>query len=180
MSNYRLDEQKEKALVSWVKSASSGLETIWTFQDAWGTNKGVRPNTPFFALSISSGPRIVGGADIGNSGLDTWEYRRRKEFTLSVGVYARNGHLALLQRVVDSLDHASVLESFRSVGLFYLSHGTMQEISSFLETSTELRAMVDIFFAYKDSTIDTTKEIHSVELQFDYDVKKGGITIENQ
>ena len=168
MQKFRLDIEREKALVAWLALAT-GIEVMCDKQDAHdGVTNTKRPDLPYVLLNIISGPRKIGEADKTWKEDDTWDYKRHKEITVSVNVYANNNHLGLMEIIQDSLDHDTVLIEFRSAGLAFLNATNPSDISTLLDTKTEFRVTMDIIFGYAKTTQDEPGEIRTVEMDHDY------------
>ena len=163
MSQYRLDETKENALIQWAHNAM-GVTVIWNYQDVFGSRKAKIPELPFATLSITTGPSNLGSGFKKYKETETWEIYIRKRFTLSVDVFARNGHLELINNLQNSLAKDSVLISLRESGLSFWNHTEPSDITVIEETSHEFRATMDFVFSYNQIIEDAPGEIQTVKI----------------
>ncbi len=153
MGAYRLDETKELAIYTWV-SSMLGITTIWDKPNA------PRPALPYATLNISGGGRKEGEPEERYKELDTWTYPHRKVLTLTVNIFAEEGHLAYGDDLVNSLSLPTVQDTLRAAGFAIRGSSDVMDISRLLDTKYELRAGVDIFLAYETDVDDVPGEIH--------------------
>jgi len=78
----------------------------------------------------------------------------RKEFTLTVGIYGGNGYLEQLGNLIDSLEKPSARAVLRQAGLAVWVSEPPVDLSTLLDTQFEMRAAVDIIFAYGEAMED--------------------------
>ena len=153
MGAYRLDETKELALYTWVYGIL-GITTIWDKSNA------PRPVLPYATLNISGGGKKEGEPEERYKELDTWTYPMRKVLTLTVNIFAEEGHLAYGDGLVNSLSLPTVQDTLRAAGFAIRRSSDVMDISRLLDTKYELRAGVDIFLAYETDVDDVPGEIH--------------------
>lgn len=153
-----LDAAKENAIHGWVEDAT-GLSAIWARQDA------NRPALPFISLDISSGPRKENTPPVTYKEQDIFTYRFNHVFTLSVNLFALDGHLSLLNRLIQSQDLPSKRQVLESAGIAIHGSSDPLDISQLLETDYEFRATMDWFMAYGEDIDDNTGEIQKVRVQ---------------
>lgn len=152
---YRLDATKELALYTWV-SSRLGITTIWDKPGA------LRPTLPYSSLNISGGGRKEGEPEERYKELDTWTYPHRKVLTLTVNIFAENGHLAYGDDLVNSLSLPTIQDALRAAGFAIRGASDVMDVSMLLDTKFEMRAAVDIFLAYETDVDDVPGEIHRV------------------
>lgn len=149
-SEYRLDKAKEDAIHTWVMAAMSlgAAKVIWDKPNA------PRPDPPYALLNILSGPLATGPAEEQYKELDTFIYAMRWEFTLTVGIYGGNGYLEQLKNLIASLQLPSSQATLRQAGLAFWGSEPPVDLSSLLDTQFEMRAAVDMRFAYGEAIED--------------------------
>lgn len=163
MNQYRIDEDKEKALIKWVYDATD-ITTYWARQDVAGSRRGKLQDKPFCTLDILS-IQSIDRADKIYKTTDTWELVTRKILTVTLNIYAQNKHFYYMDNVIDALNKESVLTDLRIAGLSYWSHTSPVDISELIETRHELRVTMDVVFSYAKVYEDEIGEIQTVKLE---------------
>jgi len=157
MAVYRLNEAIEKAIYDWAVAAS-GLTVVW---DKPGK---ASPALPYVTLNLMA-PRSTGPAEERYNSLDTFEYPMRKAITLSVNVYAENGHLKIMNDIINSLELDTKLVILKAAGIAVWTIGQPIDLSEIMETSAEFRVAVDIVLAYTEMVTDVVGEIEKVRVE---------------
>lgn len=155
-----LDATLQNAMQNFVKTALgyAGGKVIWDKQDS------NRPAVPYAMLSVSSGPRPLGPAEVRSKvAVDTFTFPFRKEITLTVNVYADSGWLSLLATISNALELPSIKSILRLAGIAIIRVEDPIEISELLNDQWEGRGSIDIILAYNQQVDDVPGEIQSVE-----------------
>jgi len=175
---HRMNQAKEEALVAWAKAGfGAGVPVIWDKQDALASGLGPRRDEitlPYATLGFLTPPIRVGlGVDHAYKELDTWTITHKKQFTLTVKVFAKEEHLQLVQNLIDSLDLPTKQLVLQDAGLSYWGNEAPVDLSELLDTKHQLIAACDFLFAFKQETDDEIGEVQSVVGEGTFD----GLTI---
>jgi len=156
-----IDTTLQDAIFDFIVSASGFAEdkVIWNLP---GID---RPVPPYLLLSISSGPRKTGDAEIVYTGVqDQFKFPFRKEITLTVNSFADSDWLSVIGDVTNGLELPTKQLILRDAGLAILNITDPIDLSELLETDFEGRGAVDIFLAYTEEITDTPGEIETVKV----------------
>lgn len=171
MGQYRLDEAKEKACWDFVVGATSILDpdkkVIWDKQDIVAPRNAKKPALEYITLNISAGPSLIGAPEFKHKGVDdTFTYNMRKQFILTINVYANEGWLRLAEEIREALYLPTKRAILRQGGLAQDGEPSpVLDISALLDTKHEGRATFDLPLAYNDEVDDVTGEIRKVVMQ---------------
>ena len=153
-----IDSDKQDAIYDFAVAAS-GKTVIWDKPDI------PRPNVPYVTLSVSSGPRKTGAAEVRYAdSQDTFTYPMRKEITLTINTYADSGWLAILGGIIDALELPTKQEILRSAGIAIIRNEDPIDISALLNDQHEGRGSVDIMLGYCDNINDESGEVESAKV----------------
>jgi len=159
------DETIENAIYTWVYSVL-GITTIWSYQDRDVSAPSVkRPSLPFVLLNVLSGPYDDGGVDKTHKSTDTWEIDYKQAVTISINIYSNDSHMYYATKLIRSLSKETVLSVLRDAGLVYRSSKSPSDLSFLSEDQFELRAGLEVVFAFNATETDAPGEIRKVGIQ---------------
>jgi len=125
----------------------------------------VRPDGRLYCeWDFLSGITKIGSIDeLVNATANTYKLRGQREFSISVNFVGAgaNEAAALCQQ---SLDSPVVNDLLRAVGLAVRGNETIADQTTFLETSFEERAILDVNLGLTLELVDSVKSIESVEV----------------
>lgn len=154
----RISTEHEDAIHEWASAVLTGMAVIW------GSEDGKRPSPSFATLNIISGPTPIGKADEEYVEEDTYTYTIRKVFTLSVQTYGPDA-LIRCNDIVDSLMLPTKLALLQDAGFGVWGNSEPIDITEFMDTKHEGRAVVDIILAYAVQITDAPGEIQYVGIE---------------
>lgn len=153
----RLTTTRENAIQAWASSVLTGMSVIWDKGD------GKRPAPPFATLNVIAGPMPLDKADEIWTSRDTFAIVIRKSFTLSIQAFGEDA-LIRCNDIVDSLLMPTRLAILQDAGFGVWGTTAPMDITEFMDTKYEGRAVVDIILAYADVKQDIPGEIHTVNI----------------
>lgn len=170
MGHFRLDEAKEKACWDFVVGATSistpDKKVIWDKQDVVAPRNARKPALPYITLNISAGPALIAAPEFNHKEDDTFTYNMRKQFTLTINVFANEGWLGLAEEIREALHLPTKRAVLRQGGLAQDGiPSNVLDISALLDTKHEGRATFDLPLAYTDTVDDVSGEIRKVEIE---------------
>ena len=184
MGQHRLDETKEKACWDFVVGATSisnaDKKVIWDKQDIVAPRNAKKPALPYITLNISAGPALVAAPEFNYKEDDTFTYNMRKQFTLTINVFANEGWLKLAQEIKEALHLPTKRGILRQAGLAQDGiPSDVLDVSALLDTKHEGRATFDLPLAYNEEVDDVSGEIRKVEIESTVGTFEHTIIIDN-
>lgn len=170
MGQFRLDETKEKACWDFVVGATSistpSKKVIWDKQDVVAPRNAKKPALEYITLNISAGPTLIGPPEFNYKEDDTFTYNMRRQFTLTINVFANEGWLRLAQVIKEALHLPTKRSVLRQGGLAQDGiPSDVLDVSALLDTKHEGRATFDLPLAYNEEVDDIPGEIRKVEIE---------------
>lgn len=152
-----------------------------------------RPEGPHFAFKVLSDISPIGGADEqipekNSLGVSTGriKIRAHREFTISIEAVGKavgqRGNLKDFVRATNmlnalhlTLDTPTVRARFQKIGVAINDKGTVQDISQFLETETEPRALLEMLCSTRIDLMDDPGYFENSEISGQTDTNEDGI-----
>ena len=139
-------ERLTLAIYTWF-SETSGIATIWAEQS------GPKPKRPYATLKLITGAVKVGGEDnLRQYTSGKFVLNGPRTVTVRCQVFGE-GALDILSTVRDSLDDPSIIDGLDLSGLSVQDDGEPSNVTERLETSYEIRAVMDVKFDFNEERV---------------------------
>lgn len=161
----RFNKDIEDALQTWVKT-ETGITTVWDKESV------ERPSLPYAVISMSP-PRLLNGITPETKILDSGKLETyfKYEITLNIRILADDTYMLYMNKLEQSTDIRSVLDTLGESGIKYTRHDNANDLSDLLDSDYQFIVSQDYFFSFTMSREDEVNWMTALGLTINY----GGI-----